>query len=257
MHCLAVKRCVVGSILMLWSAVASGQDAASDAPSERAIDRLVVGDWYVIDVARDGVGQRFEGDFVKANDRWIVLRRISEGRNDVAAPSRIPFTKPKQTSNVHIGRQVEHLWIPREAALIKGRVLAANPPAAANISDESPPLGATCRVVVADGEKTTENGGDLAEMTDEKIVLDQEVTRYTKRAAPYVGELPFVGSVFRVVKGTDEHVREDIRRETVLCIRVTGAAGSEGVVAAASDQQNGEALQQSRVGRGSNGAVRR
>ena len=143
MHGRKNRYYVVGAILVLWSPAVCGQDSAPALP-EASIDRLVVGDWYTIDVDRDGFNERFQGDFVKANDRWLVLRRISESRNDVGVPSapKIPFEKPKQFSKVSIGVQTEYLWIPREAATIAGRTRAVKSQPMAGIDGESPALGA-------------------------------------------------------------------------------------------------------------------
>ena len=174
---------VVGTILVLWSPAVCGQDSAVAVP-EASIDRLVVGDWYTIDVDRDGFNERFQGDFVKANDRWFVLRRISESRNDVAVPSasKNAFLKPKQFSKVSVGIRTEYLWIPREVATVSGRTRAATSQPIADIDGESPAPGASCAVVLPADQKTVEHNGSLVEITDEKIVLSQRRV-YTKSRA--------------------------------------------------------------------------
>jgi len=130
-----VVLCVVVAV------VACGQRALADGPDERSIDRLVRGDWYTVDVSRDGVCQRFEGDFLKTNDGWIVLRRISESRNDVALTASAKVLTKKQGTQPQIAQKTEYLWIPREVATIAGRVVAVKPLAASDIG-ESPALNA-------------------------------------------------------------------------------------------------------------------
>jgi hypothetical protein len=228
MHGCKIPYHVVGIILVLWSPAVCGQDTAAALP-EASIDRLVVGDWYTIDVDREGCNERFQGDFVKANDRWLVLRRISESRNDVGVPSASnnSFLKSKQFSKVSIGVQTEYLWIPREAATVAGRTRAAKSQPIAEIDGESPASGARCAVVLPADQKTVEHKGSLVEMTDETIILSQERRVYTKRAVPLLGELPLIGAAFRNVTGHSETVRDEIPWASVLCVRVNETAGDQ------------------------------
>ena len=122
---------------VLTSAAASGQEGAAPKPAARKQPEMIVGDWYAVDVQRKDSRQRLEGDFVKANDRWMVLRRISEGRHDVTVPisSKVPFLKTKKSA---IGVQTEYLWIPRQAATVVSRTPATQRVPLAHALGESP-----------------------------------------------------------------------------------------------------------------------
>ena len=128
---------------LIWLAnggAAHSQEAIAVSLTEPVQDDFNDGDWYTIDVERDGVAKQFEGEFIKSNDQWIILRRISEGRNDVDVPvlAKIPVLGPRVFRRVEVGRLTRFLWIPRDAATITGRVRVADPRPPADISDEAP-----------------------------------------------------------------------------------------------------------------------
>ena len=103
----------IGSFAVVFlPQAASGQSAPPPtAPPQPQPEHVVVGESCTVDVDRDGASVRLEGEFVKYNHRWIVLRQISESRNDVSVPvsPKIPFVTRKQAE---IGTQTEYLWIP-------------------------------------------------------------------------------------------------------------------------------------------------
>ena len=173
------------------------------------------------------VARGFAGDLTgiscSINNAWIVLRRVSESRHDVAVPATSKALAKTQVSQPQIARRIEYLWIPREAATIVGRVVAVKPLVGDEIG-ESPALGAVCQVVAATGELTEETEGRLIELTAEQAVIRQQLRVDTKRVVPYVGELPYVGALFRSVQGTDEERRIEVPKAALMCIRVIEAA---------------------------------
>ena len=217
---------VVGTILVLWSPAVCGQDSAVAVP-EASIDRLVVGDWYTIDVDRDGFNEHFQGDFVKANDRWFVLRRISESRNDVAVPSasKNAFLKPKQFSKVSVGIRTEYLWIPREVATVSGRTRAATSQPIADIDGESPAPGAAAPSYYRQIRRLSSTMGvSWKSRTRRSSSVSGESIQ---RAVPMLGELPLIGMAFRNVTDHSETVRDEIPWASVLCVRVNEIAGDQ------------------------------
>ena len=97
-------------LVMLLSRVAMGQEPI---PSDR-IEELVSGDRYVVEVKRNDVKQRYEGDLLKVTDEWLVLLQRRECVKETGVPiaSKLPYAKCLFTS-VGIGRWNEQLWIPR------------------------------------------------------------------------------------------------------------------------------------------------
>ena len=227
----AVEGWVFALVLTAATAISSGQDASTVTLAEPAVDELTVGDGYAIEVDRGGVRQRLVGDLAKANDRWIILRQVSESRTDFETPvlSKLPFVG-RHFHNIGIGRQTTYVWIPREAATVAGRVVATNREAIDVPADETPPVGNSCRVdVVADGKIATHEGS-LAELSDDQLVIASERCVAIKQSVPYVGDLPFVGALFRRVRTETQYVREPIARDAILCVHVAPAARETAIV---------------------------
>ena len=81
-------------------------------------------------------------------------------------------------------------------------------------------MNAHCRVLAADDDKVVELSGNLTDASDETFVLTGERQAYTKRAVPLLGELPVIGGVFSNVVAEIEQFRDEIPRETILCVYV-------------------------------------
>jgi hypothetical protein len=194
---------------------ARGQEAVAVSLTEPVADDFVPGDSYTIDVQCQGVAKRVRGDFVKATDRWIVLRKVSEGRGDARG-----LAGSRQSQRAEKGRQTEIFWIPREIATITDWSHAKSPQPTTEVDDESPPLNTMCRVVAAEEDKAVAVRGSLTKITDDSIILSDEQLVYEKREVPVLGGLPLIGAAFGKVSAAKENVRSDIPRESVLCIHI-------------------------------------
>ncbi|HEY4311949.1 MAG TPA: hypothetical protein VGN12_21050 [Pirellulales bacterium] len=221
----------VGTLAVIASLVvalpASGQPPAQTVPGNPPVRELIVGDWYTIDVQVGPVQERLEGDFAKDNDRWIVLRHISESRNDVVVPlsSKVPFVKIKKAVSA---QQTEYLWIPRPSARIISHTAAAKRVPIEDVLPEAPAAGTSCRVMEVRDQKSATSSGRLVELTNEKVALESQRRAYVKRSIPYLGELPLVGrTFFTSTKSYDQIVRDESRLNDVLCIRYFGDREAE------------------------------
>src|SRR5438445_13872384 len=123
-----IVNCSFVSLLAAAVLLAASSVQAGEPDPDTRIEHLVVGDGYFIQVERHGVKEVFSGDFAKANDRWIVLHSISEGRSERGVPvlSKIPYIN-RLYKNVGVGRADDVIWIPRDAATIRGRIRAIKP----------------------------------------------------------------------------------------------------------------------------------
>jgi hypothetical protein len=201
------------------------------------VRELIVGDWYTIDVEVGPVRERLEGDFAKANDRWIVLRRISEGRNDVVVP--VSEKAPLVTTNkTFVAQQTEYLWIPRPSAMIVAHTAAVKRVPIEDVLAEGPKPGTSCRVMAARDQKSAISSGRLVELTNDKAVLESLRRVNEKRLIPYLGELPLVGRAFFTgTKSYDQIVRDELRLKDVLCIRYFGHRDGEPATVRPADEQ--------------------
>ena len=118
----------------LFAQTASGEDNDLHLPCHRSPSRsrVVVGESCTVNVDRDGASLQFEGEFVKSSHRWIVLRRISESRNDVSVPisSKVPFVTRK---NPKLGCRPNTCGFPRQFAAV-----VSHAPAERNVPLEHP-----------------------------------------------------------------------------------------------------------------------
>jgi len=217
----------------------------ADAKAEAA--KLVIGDWYKLQVKRRGVSAQFQGALVKLNDQWIVLRIVSEGRTEFGVPvvSKIPFAG-RLFKNVGIGRTDDMLWIPREAATVEQRTMFAQQAAAAdsvvpaaakeNVSlqapaGEEPPAGCACTLHFAGAgpsqageEQATvkeQDTGALVEVTDDAVNLMVTRRVSTSVRLPLVGDLPVIGPAFTRERDEVRKERRQIDRADILCLRVS------------------------------------
>ena len=112
-------------------------------------------------------------DARRANDRWIVLRSVSEGRHEYGVPvlSSVPFIGKRMFRNVGIGRTDELLWIPREAAQITGRTLATDKPAIEAPQGEDPTPQGDCTVQLVTERRTAQREGKVVATTDGELTL--------------------------------------------------------------------------------------
>src|SRR5580704_16834235 len=132
------------------TAAPEAESAAEGKPAPH--ERLVIGDAYTLEVKRGGVARSFGGNLLKANDKWIVLRRIASGRNDYGVPLLSALPKVGGYFRRSYESLVEDdLWIPRDAATIESHhhVTAA----AKSTVGERPAPRTKCGVFYARGDK--------------------------------------------------------------------------------------------------------
>jgi hypothetical protein len=213
-----VSHLLLAGILILPTAVARAADAEPDA----RIDHLVVGDGYWIHVERNGVQQDCGGDLAKATDRWIVLRSLSEGRSERGVPvlRKIPYID-RLFKNVGIGRTDNYVWIPREAATIRGRLRAAKP------VDFEPPAGdepgerSPCEVTfVGSDHKVADRDGKLLKIAKDRLTLVETERFSVEVRKPGWSNLPVVGGYFIDTRTETRETLTDIARSDLLCLRV-------------------------------------
>src|SRR4029079_17913794 len=131
------------------------------------------------------------------NDCWRVLRNGSEGRNEVAVPvlSNVPYFG-RLFRSVGIGRDVHNLWIPRENAIIQGRVRGKAKATNKHLPEAPQSKGETSQVVFLDKEKMRERTWVLCKVAGDQFTFAQ--TLYEEEASTGVPwGIPFVGAVFR------------------------------------------------------------
>jgi hypothetical protein len=224
---------------------------ASDPPATHAkADTFVIGDWYKIRAKRRGASAQCSGTLVKANEQWIVLRTISEGRNEFAVPvvSKVPVVG-RLFKNVGIGRIDENTWIPRDAAAIEEQTTVAQQVELAEAvvqastfsaeekmnlvktaqaraiaqapTGDEPPKGRLCQLDLAGGKGAEQDSGDVVAITDEAISLMVTRNVAVTTRLPLVGELPLVGGAFSRTTTEVRKERRQIDRANVLCVRVS------------------------------------
>lgn len=210
----------------------------AEADSTADAETLVVGDWYKVRVKRRGVSAQLQGELVKVNDQWIVLRVISEGRSEYAVPvaSKIPYVGKRLFKNVGIGRRDDNLWIPRDAATVEERTSLAQRKgetdgvaqvAAEAASDapvtvgEEPPAGGACELEIAGAKASEQAVGEVVAVTDDVVSLMVTRNVAVTEVVPLVGELPFVGRAFTRDRVERRKERRQIDRADILCLRVS------------------------------------
>lgn len=194
-------------------------------------ERVVVGESCTVAVDRDGASVRLEGEFVKSSTRWIVLRRISESRNDVNVPisSKIPFVTRKKSE---IGVQTEYLWIPRQFAAVVSHAPAERTVPLEHPLGEFPTVGARCEVTLLTDKtpdkkkekKKVRHDGTLIAVAKDKIMFDEERYVVERSGVPALSELPVVGRAFGADNSHTEVVRTELQLDDVACIRVVQPA---------------------------------
>jgi hypothetical protein len=208
---------LIAAVFLLSTATVHAENAEPDT----RIDHLVVGDSYWIHVERDGIQQDCGGELAKATDRWIVVHSLSEGRNERGVPvlSKIPYID-RLFKNVGIGRVDNYVWIPRDAATIRGRLRAANPPVAESLAGDEPSLRATCEVTfVGSDHKVADRDGKLLKITDDRLTLVETETFSVEVRKPGWSNLPVVGGYFVDTRTETREKLTDIARSDLLCLR--------------------------------------
>jgi len=189
------------------------------------IERLVVGDGYTIVAQRNGIRERLMGDLVKANDRWIVLRSVSEGRHEYGVPvlSSVPFVGKRMFRNVGIGRTDELLWIPREAAQIMGRTLATDKPAIDSPQGGDPALQSDCTVQLVTEQRTVQREGKVVATSDSELTLAIETVEAVHKPRAVLSRIPVVGDSFYSTTYETRRTKERLALEKVLCVRMSNS----------------------------------
>jgi hypothetical protein len=154
------------------SADAKAGDAKSADAKPAARERLVVGDAYTLEVKRGGVTQSFGGNLLKANEQWIVLRRVATGRNDYGVPLLSALPKVGNYFRRSYESLVEDdLWIPREAATIASHRHVDTAAAARNIPANEPPPKAHCGVAFVHEDKFLRRNVQLSAINAETLTV--------------------------------------------------------------------------------------
>jgi len=203
-----------GLILLLPALPALAQETGNSA-----IDELVLGDQYVLDVQRPGGREKYDGELIKVTDKWLVLQQRRESRNECGVPilSKLPYTG-RLFRNVGIGRWEEQLWIPRDAAIVQGRIQDEDGVASAEPEGEGPELQRDCSVSLNKVGHLTQ--GKLTAVADEEIVLSVASTMTTQTPLPVLGKLPLIGGAFNRTQTQEISEDQRIAMADVLCIRM-------------------------------------
>jgi hypothetical protein len=183
-------------LVMLLALVASPAGAAEPAAESTDVRHLELGDGYEVVVRREGVEARYSGKLIQMTDEWLVLRTLSEGRNEYGVPivSKVPYAG-RLFRNVGIGRATTDRWIPRAAATVVGRSLADQPGEMVKLMADQPNWEQVYRVEFAEAGEAHDHSGE--------ITLEGSTLHYTVGIGhevdvpmPLLGQLPGVGPLF-------------------------------------------------------------
>jgi hypothetical protein len=196
--------------------------ALAKAPRGETVDpALVVGDAYTIRVERHGTHKEFDGELVKANDRWIVLRHVTGGRRELSIPliSKLPLVGDGFRIRAIAARD-EFLWIPREAATVEKHTASADPATAQPAIGDEPTLKVACAVEIAAGERIVRREGGMEALSDQAVTIavPRKVTvenGLTAFGLPFFGTVPEGKSRVETRYSREQHARGDI-----LCIHL-------------------------------------
>ncbi len=204
--------------LVLIAAPVSGQEFGATAAESTDVRHLELGDGYEVVVRRDGVEQRYSGKLVQVTDEWIVLRTLSEGRNEYGVPvmSKVPYAN-RLFRNVGIGRSTNDRWIPRDAATIVGRSMREErgdfPPLAA----QEPTWKEVVRIDLAQGEKVDDFAGTLTR-EGETLHHIHLVVEEVETPWPVLGRLPVLGGTFTTREVVLREEARDVPLGSVLSV---------------------------------------
>jgi hypothetical protein len=215
---LRVRFLVVSVALApLAATVASAQVPAQTKPSPPMVVQqmdapLALGEEYALTAGRAQVSERYDGNLVLTNRNWMVLRRVSEGRQEQAAPivGVIPYIE-RHFKNVSIGRQEEFIWIPRSAVSKTERLSTSTRDKATGIiqaaahtapQGAAPPLGTDCSINIVDARQLARHQGRLAKLGGGKLTLACQRAEIRERPPGGMKRAPIFAELFT----TDEVV---------------------------------------------------
>ncbi len=216
-----VRWCAVTVILALGPAVAGGQ-SVNRAGAGATDAGLVIGDAYTLRAERQGVQERFTGNLVKFNARWVVLRCISESRSDHNGPvlSMIPFMG-RRFRGVSSVRTDEYVWIPREAATVEARNGAAHQANVQPPAGDAPPPHSACAVQLVRAGKAVRRQGGIEAVTDDELTISMPKKVKVAFAIPTTPEsLASMPNNIGVNRYETHYVREQLAHRDILCVRV-------------------------------------
>lgn len=219
---------LVSLMVCLFAMAVPAHGEESEAPGTESTDvrHLKLGDGYEVVVRREGVEKRYSGRLVQMTGEWLVLRSVSEGRNEQGVPllSKAPYYG-RLFRNVGIGRVAIDRWVPRDSATIVGRSIADDE-SQCPLTTQHPTWDEVIRVEYADAGEVV---GFSDAPTREGATLHhiEAVGEEVKTPWPVLGQLPVIGGTF-----TSRHfvLREEERQValgSVLSVEVPAAEERE------------------------------
>jgi hypothetical protein len=191
---------------------------------------LAIGEPYAITAGRAQVFQRYEGGLVLANQNWIVLRCVSEGRRERAAPAVgfLPYIE-RHFKTAPSERQADFVWIPRSAVSKSERLATSAPVESAGVvqasAQEAPPgvaprLGIDCSVNIVDAKQIASHQGKLARMAGGKLTLVCERLEVRERPLAGAKHVPIFGQLFTTEEVVKQSTIQTHSLDKLLSIRV-------------------------------------
>lgn len=209
---------VVALILLLLPTAARGQAAKKVGVPDQG---LVMGDVYTLRAERQGVYERFKGNLVKLNDRWIVLRRTAEHQADEKSESHglFPFLGRKSNSE-QASRVDELLWIPRDAATVESHTQATDRAAAFLPTGDAPPEHAACDVQLVHAGKSLRRQGGIEAVSGDSLTVSVPKKVKTNFAVPSTPEKLASISTTNLNRVETHYVRHHFATREILCVHV-------------------------------------
>jgi hypothetical protein len=184
--------------------------------------RLALGEQYAVTAKRGPVSQRYAGSLLLANPEWIVLRDVSEARNEQSTPvvGLIPYVQ-RWFRNVSIGRVSEYVWIPRSAASNFERLTTVIQAAAHEAPPSAAPsIGVECSVELAEGSQIASRQGKLAKLAGGKLTLACQNLETRERPRTGAARIPVFGAFLTTEELVAKTTLEVHSLDKVLSIRV-------------------------------------
>jgi hypothetical protein len=156
----------VKSVPLAESSPLATSSAQAESPT------LVLGDAYTFEVKRGDAKQTFGGNLVKTTEQWIVLRRISSGKNESGIPilSAIPKLG-NMFRQAHEGLVEDDLWIPRDAAAIESHMPVSKAAKMKPVLGTEPPTRFRCAMTLAENNEVVRRSGNLAAINEKGVTL--------------------------------------------------------------------------------------
>ena len=211
-------RWYVVALVLLLPTMAQGQGARKTGVPDQG---LVIGDVYTLRVERQGVHERFKGNLVKLNDRWIVLRHTAEHRTDEKSDSHglFPFIGRKSNSE-SANRLDELLWIPRDAASIESHAQATDRAAAFLPTGDAPPEHAACDVQLVHAGKALRRQGGIEAVSRDSLTVSVPKKVKTNFTVPSTPEKLASISTTGLNRVETHYVRQHFATRDILCVHV-------------------------------------